>query len=127
MGMDTIKSGTMGTGGDFVETSSIHNLTRPVTPVNGLMMPPQTPILLPANSMNINSMANLATIGGTTTASNAGTLPLSMAGSAAVLPQYPQQPLPPTPAAAAAPLLSQQPTMAPAAMSSPQTAFHQDA
>ena len=33
MGMDTIKSGTMGTGGDFVETSSIHNLTRPVTPV----------------------------------------------------------------------------------------------
>ena len=27
------------------------------------MMPPQTPILLPANSMNINSMANLATIG----------------------------------------------------------------
>ena len=110
MGMDTIKSGTMGTGGDFVETSSIHNLTRPVTPVmtrqadvpiglqhrytnsrwfaitnaktegkckwiyvslcrrpitpvNGLMMSPQTPILLPANSMNINSVANLATIG----------------------------------------------------------------
>ena len=33
MGMDTLntKSGTG--GGDFVETSSIHNLTRPVTPV----------------------------------------------------------------------------------------------
>ena len=31
MGMDTIKSAAA--GGDFVETSSIHNLTRPVTPV----------------------------------------------------------------------------------------------
>ena len=85
---------------------------RPITPINGLMMPPQTPILLPANSMNISSMGNLAMgmgggAGGAPTASNAGTLP--MMGSAAVLPQYPQQPLPPTPAAASAvPLLSQQ-------------------
>ena len=35
MGMDTLntKSGMTTAGGDFVETSSIHNLTRPVTPV----------------------------------------------------------------------------------------------
>ncbi len=96
LGMDTLNSKHQQATGTEFDATSLHR-SRPVTPVNGSMfIPPQTPILLPANSLNQQQQQPF--LSGANAASNATTLAMgSTMGSAAVLPQYPQQPLPPTP------------------------------